>query len=287
MTQAEQIAEAVSRSLTAREAYTDLQVQKMFKALQEADTRIKAEQIRIKEKSIISKGLEVRRSQLKGIQTEIDAISRDLKKDLSVISRNGLQGGFQQGMKTSIREFGNIGLPFYSDLSAAEQAKLAGQVMSLVDRKALDFLVNYELQLLGNVTRELAEGIKQQISIGLITGEGISKIGEKIGGIITDPEDFRVAGKTIFKTAQDRIDTITRTETLRAYGQGRHKFYDTVGVQTVTWLSVGDKRMCPQCRELDGQDFPLEKVPRIPLHPKCRCTTYAARARVCRAGEPI
>ena len=287
MTQAEQIAEAVFKSLNSREAYTDLQVQKMFSALQEADTRIKAELIRIKEKSIISKGLEVRRSQLRGIRKEIDVISRDLKKELSVISRSGLQGGFQHGMKTSIREFGDIGLPFYSDLSATEQAKMAGQVMSLIDRKALDFLVNYKLQLLGNVSLELAEGIKQQISIGLITGESISKISEKIGGTITDQEDFRFAGKTVFKTTQNRVETITRTETLRAYGQGRHKFYETVGVQTVTWLSVGDKRMCPSCRELDGKDFPLEKVPLIPLHPKCRCTTYAAKAKVCRSGKPI
>ncbi len=287
MTQAERIAEAVSRSLASREDYTNLQALKMFSALQETDTRIKAELIRIKEKSIISKGLEVRRSQLQGIQKDIDIITRDLKKELSVISRSGMQGGFQQGMKTTIREFGDIGLPFYSDLSATDQARLAGQVMSLIDRNALDFLVNYELQLLGNVTRELAEGIKQQIAIGLITGESISKIGEKIGGIITDPEDFRTAGKTVFKTAQARVETITRTETLRAYGQGRHKFYETVGVQTVTWVSVGDKRMCPQCRELDGHDFALEKVPKIPVHPLCRCSTYAARARVCRAGEPI
>jgi len=287
MTQADKIAEAVSRSLSVREAYTDLQVQNMLMALQEADTRIKAELIRIKEKSIISKGLEVRRSQLGGIQKEIESISKDLKKELSLISRSGLQGGFQQGMQTSIRELGDIGLPFYTDLSPAEQTKLAGQVMSLVDRHALDFLVNYELQLLGNVTRELGEGIKQQISVGLIQGESIAKISEKIGGIITNAEDFRVAGKTVFKTAQDRVETIARTETLRAYGQGRHKFYETVGVQTVTWLSVGDKRMCAECRELDGRDFPLEKLPKLPLHAQCRCSTYAARARVCRAGRPI
>jgi len=287
MTQVERIAEAVSRSLAVREAYTDLQVQKMLKALQSADTQIKAELIRIKEKSIISKGLEVRWSQLGGIQKEIDNITRDLKKELSLISHSGMQGGFQQGMQTSIHELGDIGLPFYTDLSPGEQAKLAEQVMSLVDRHALGFLVNYELQLLGNVTRELGEGIKQQIAIGLIQGESIAKISEKIGGIITNAEDFRMAGKTVFKTAQNRVETITRTEILRAYGQGRHKFYETVGAQTVTWLAVGDKRMCPECWELDGRDFPLDKVPKIPLHPSCRCSTYAARARVCRAGKPI
>ena len=287
MAQAEQIAEAVSRSLASREAYTNLQVQNMFNALKESDIRVKVELMRIKERAIISKGLEVRRSQLKGIQREIDVITKDLKKELSVVSRRGLNGGFQQGIQRSIHEFGDIDMPYYSGLSHGARLKLAGQVMSLVDRNALDFLVNFELQLLGNVTRELAEGIKQQISVGLITGESISKISEKIGGIIPDPEDFRQAGKTVFKTAQHRVETIARTETLRAYGQGRHKFYETIGVQTVTWLSVGDKRMCPQCRELDGRDFPLAKVPQIPLHSNCRCSTYAARATICRAGKPI
>ena len=273
--QAEQIREAVLRSLASREAYTDLQVQNMLGALQAADIRVKAELLRINENTIISKGLEVRRSQLNGIQKEIDVIGKDLKKELSIISRNGMQGGFQQGLQSGVQEFGNIGLPFYSDLSVAEQVKLAGQVMSVIDRSALDFLVNYELQLLGNVTRELAEGIKNQITIGLIQGESVAKISRNIGGIITDPDEFRRAGKTVFKTAQLRTETIARTETLRAYGQGRHKFYETVGVQTVTWVSVGDKRMCPVCSELDGKRFKVGEAPGPPKHAQCRCSIYA------------
>ncbi len=139
-------------------------------------------------------------------------------------------------------------MPFYSDLSHAERLKLAGDAFSLVDRKALDFLVNYELQLLGNVTRELADGIKNQITIGLIQGESVAKISQNIGGIITDPDEFRRAGKTVFRTAQTRTETIARTEILRAYNQGRNKFYEQVGITYVIWMSVGDKRMCPICR---------------------------------------
>ena len=274
MAQAEQIAEAVSRSLASREAYTSLQVQNMFNALKEADTRVKAELMRIKERSIITKGLEVRRVQLKGIQREIDSITRDLRKEMSLISRQSMTGAYRKSFDDVVNEWVDMSVPSYSDLSHAERLKLAADAFSLVDRKALDFLVNYELQLLGNVTRELAEGIKNHIIIGLIQGEGIAKISRNVGGIITDPEVFRRAGKTVFRTAQHRTETIVRTETLRAYNQGRNKFYEQVGVKWVIWMSVCDKRMCPVCRELDGKKFKVGKAPGPPRHPQCRCTIF-------------
>ena len=130
------------------------------------------------------------------------------------------------------------------------------------------------MQLLGNVSNQLAGEIKNRITIGLIQGDSIARISQNIGGIIADPEAFRRAGKTVFKTAQLRTETIVRTETLRAYNQGRHKFYGQVGVKYVIWLAVGDKRMCPDCRELDGNRYRLDKTPSIPKHPQCRCALF-------------
>jgi len=273
--QKERIRQAVMRSVRSRDLYTEAQVKSMFGALRSAETNVKAELLRIKERSIISKGLEVRRSQLKGIQREIDSITRDLRKEMSLVSRQSMNGAYRKSFDDVVNEWADMGVPTYAGLSQAERLKMAADAFSLVDRKALDFLVNFELQLLGNVTRELAEGIKQQISVGLITGESIAKISEKIGGIIPDPEDFRRARKTVFKTAQLRTDTIVRTEILRAYNQGRHKFYEEVGVTHVIWMSVGDKRMCPACQELDGNRYRLDKAPSVPRHPSCRCCTFA------------
>ena len=163
-----------------------------------------------------------------------------MKKEMSLLSRESMNSAFRKSFDDVVSEWVDMGVPSYSGLSHAERVKLAGQVMGLVNRNALDFLVNYELQLLGNVTRELAEGIKNHITIGFIQSESIAKISKNIGGIITDPEDFRRAGKTVFKTAQHRCETIVRTETLRAYNKGRHKFYETVGVKSVleTLLSI-------------------------------------------------
>ena len=287
MNQAEQIQQAVLRSLHSRDLYTERQVNAMMKTLQKADTYVKAELVRIGDSKVLKKGLEVRKEQLKGIQNQIDGIVRDLKNEQTLMMKTAVRESFQNGITGSIGEFSELRFPHYENLSHEDRVKLAGQVMSLTDRSALDFLVNYDLQLLGNVTRELADGIKQQIAVGIVTGDSIAKIGEKIGGVITDPEEFRRAGKTVFRTAQNRVEVITRTETLRAYGQGRNKFYNQVGVRRVVWVTAGDERTCPECGPLDGKEFPIDQAPPIPKHPMCRCLVYAARARVCRAGVPL
>ena len=287
MNQAEQIQQAVLRSLHSRDLYTERQVNSMLKVLHTAEMRVKAQLVEIGDKQLLKKGLEVRREQLRGIQKGIDEIISGLKNDQTLIMKTAVRESFQNGITGSIGEFSELKFPHYENLSHEDRIKLAGQVMSLTDRSALDFLVNYDLQLLGNVTRELADNIKQQISVGIVNGDSIAKIGEKIGGVITDPNDFRLAGKTVFKTAQTRVEVITRTETLRAYGQGRNKFYNQIGVRRIVWVTAGDERTCPQCGPLDGKEFLIGEAPATPLHPLCRCCLIAARARVCRSGQPV
>jgi len=287
LNQAEQIQQAVLRSLHSRDLYTERQVNSMLKSLHTAEMHVKEQLAEIGDKQLLKKGLEIRREQLRGIQKGIDEIISDLKSNQTLIMKTAVKDSFQNGITGSIGEFSELKFPHYENLSHKDRIKLAGQVMSLTDRSALDFLVNYNLQLLGNVTRELADNIKQQISVGIVSGDSIAKISDKIGGVITDPNDFRLAGKTVFKTAQRRVEVITRTETLRAYAQGRNKFYNQIGVKRVVWVTAGDERTCPQCGPLDGKEFLIDQAPPLPRHPNCRCLVTAARARVCRAGVPV
>jgi SPP1 gp7 family putative phage head morphogenesis protein len=96
-----------------------------------------------------------------------------------------------------------------------------------------------------------------------------------IGRVVKDPDAFRRAGKTVFKTAQRRATLIARTETLRAHNEGRKVFYRQVGVTRVRWLTAHDERTCPICRPLDGKVFGIEEVQSPPSHASCRCTTIA------------
>jgi len=287
LNQVEQIQQAVLQSIHSRDLYTERQVNSMLKSLRTAEIHVKVQLVEIGEKKLLKKGLEIRQGQLRSIQKGIDEIIKDLKRDQTLIMKTAVRDSFQNGIVGSIGEFSELKFPHYENLSHKDQIKLAGQVLSLINRSALDFLVNYNLQLLGNVTRELADNIKQQISVGIVTGDSIAKIGEKIGGVITDPKEFRLAGKTVFKTAQRRVEVITRTEALRAFGQGRSKFYDGIGVKRVVWVTTGDERTCPECGPLNGKEFLIEERPPIPRHPACRCSFFAARARVCRSGQPV
>ena len=287
LNQAEQIQEAVLRSIHSRDLYTERQLNSMLKSLRTAEMHVKSQLVEIGEKKLLKKGLEIRQEQLNGIQKGIDEIIKDMKRDQTAIMKTAIRDSFRNGITGSIGEFGELRFPHYKNQSHEDRIKLAEQVMILIDRSTLDFLVNYNLQLLENVTRELVDNIKQLISVGIVTGDSIVKIGEKIGAVITDPNDFRLAGKTVFKTAQTRVEVITRTETLRAYGQGRNKFYNTIGVKRVVWVTAGDERTCPRCGPLDGKEFLIDQAPLIPRHPLCRCLIYAARARVCRSRKPV
>ena len=287
MTQAEQIQRAVLRSLHSRDLYIERQVNSMLKVLRTAEMHVKAKLVDIGDTQLLKNGLEIRQEQLRGIQKGIDEIIRDMKRDQTVIMKTTIKDSFLNGITSSIGEFSELKFPHYENLSHIDRVKLAGQVMSLIDQSALDFLVKFNLQLLGNVTRELADHIKQQISVGIVTGDSIAKIGEKIGGVITDPDEFRLAGKTVFKTAQTRVEVITRTETLRAYGHGRNKFYNQIGARRIVWATSGDERTCPECGPLGGKEFFINKAPPLPRHVMCRCLVYAARARVCRSGQPV
>ena len=42
------------------------------------------------------------------------------------------------------------------------------------------------------------------------------------------------------------------------------------GVERVRWNAYGDDRVCAGCESLDGNVYPIERVP-DKLHPRCRC----------------
>lgn len=71
---------------------------------------------------------------------------------------------------------------------------------------------------------------------------------------------------TVVHTAVQHIATVARTETFAANA-------DIVG--GLRWVATLDNRTCVRCGALDLVEFPLDKGPRPPLHPRCRCTVTA------------
>lgn len=61
-----------------------------------------------------------------------------------------------------------------------------------------------------------------------------------------------------------------------AAAAGAAALYQLAGATEVTWITVGDGRVCSTCDDNEANSpYTVDQVPEIPAHPRCRCTTSA------------
>ena len=279
--QAERISQSVAASFAARDLYTEKQVAAMVESLREAEKRIKADLLRYADLGALTPGQKINQIRLTALTDRLDGTIKALKAEHTLAIKTAAKESHIEGMAQGALELKVHGLPGYDALTGDTAARMAKDAFSLMDRSALDFLVRFNVQLAGQVSTDLLTGIKNSLAVGIAQGLSIPNIAKNIGSVILDKDGFKQAGKTVFATAQQRLELIARTEILRAHNQGRIKFYDTVGVREVRWMVADDERLCPICAELDGKVFKVDKAPPIPRHPNCRCTIVAVPLRVC------
>jgi len=265
------IREAVKRAAQKRDHYAEAHVADLTKALKAASDDVAKQIRRFEEQAALKPWQEMRLAILKDLEKEIDGVALELRTNWKVGLRAHAEESMKLGIDDGIGQLEAMQTPNFKDLSEIERKTIITRTFSTIDRAAVDFLANYELQLLGDVSTQLAAGIKRTITQGVLEGKSIPEVARDIGRVVEDPETFRQAGKTVFKTAQQRATLIARTETLRAHNEGRKAFYREVGVKKVKWLTSHDERTCPECGALDGKVFGIDDAPGPPRHPSCRC----------------
>jgi len=273
--QARRIREAVDEAVKRRDRYAEVRVKELNAALSKAADDVAAQVRRFEDKLTLKPWQQMRLAVLKGLQAEIDSVAAELHDSWNVGIRANVEGSMRLGIEDGIGQLEAMQAPDFKDLTDVSRNALVKRTFATIDRAAVDFLANYQLQLLGDVTTELASGIHKTITAGVLSGKSIPEVAREIGRVVEDKEAFRKAGKTVFKTAQRRATLIARTETLRAHNEGRKVFYHQVGVTKVQWLTSRDERTCPICRPLDGKVFGIEEVEGPPRHCNCRCTCIA------------
>ena len=276
LSQAERIRRAAEKSVRARNLYADQTASALTQSLKSSQEEVAKAILRYKSLGSLPDNKLAALKGLDRLNGELADILSAVKKDHTLAFRKNTKAAFRQGVYDGIGEFATAQMPFYRDLTPDGIDKLTTRVFTLVDTDALDFMVNYNLILAGDVYRELADGIKRTIMSGIATGKGADDIVRDLGHVIVDKDSFRQAGTRVFSKAQYRMEMIARTEVLRAHNQGRLKFHQRVGVQKLEWIAMEDERMCPVCGDLDGKVFPTDKFPQQPAHPHCRCTSVLA-----------
>jgi SPP1 gp7 family putative phage head morphogenesis protein len=117
-----------------------------------------------------------------------------------------------------------------------------------------DIFKTYMDQWWNQLERTTREGLRSAIEQAALDGSGTP-------GVIA-------AIEPLFGAARARL--IGVTETTRLFGRGAQATFRASGLRTWVWQTDEDDRVCPECDELDGQEFPMEEE-FDPAHPDCRC----------------
>jgi len=137
---------------------------------------------------------------------------------------------------------------------------LAGDVAAadpLRSEHALRWLKPRRAMFYDQIVRGSGEGIKETLLTGLERGWGVPRMTAELGKQLPETEA--------------RLETIVRTEVMRASSEGSLRGYKENGVQEVELLA--NPGACPECEDLDGTRYTVDEASGVrPIHPQCRCT---------------
>lgn len=142
----------------------------------------------------------------------------------------------------------------------------------------------------------VGQDIRAQLARGMIKGETNAQIVKrligpgariKLGKIDILPDASGPISERMFRRYENWARTIVRTEVINAYNdvandsiEEAHKIDHAIMRR---WDATLDARVCPFCRELDGQVVKIgeafrDGIEAPPAHPNCRCAVLAWRA---------
>ena len=137
-----------------------------------------------------------------------------------------------------------------------------------MNNKAVDFLQDYTFNNIKDMTNEIANDLKSELSRGIINGEGIAKLKKRV--------------TKVFDVGNNRAEMIARTETNRAENNGKLLAMKGSGMDMKKkWVTHEDDRTSPICMRLDGQVVDLDadfkdssgwEGQSPPSHVNCRST---------------
>ena len=158
---------------------------------------------------------------------------------------------------------------YYRSIFDIQQRTGLGFSFAAIDPKAIDKVINskwsganYSDRIWHN-TRALAQDLKQELLINMVTGRTDSEVADIIAN----------------KYAQGASNArrLVRTESCNLANQMEMQSYEECGIETYIYVATLDLKTSTVCRGLDGKRFKVsEQQPGLncpPMHPWCRSTT--------------
>lgn len=158
----------------------------------------------------------------------------------------------------------DIAQSFVPQAIGAQDESFAAATFARLPKSAITQFVGYlgDGSPLRDLTQSFGTLASKQLNATLLAGIGAG----------LNP---RVVARQMLQTAGDigkaRAETIARTEMMRTFRESaRRTMQKNSGVvKGWRWWSALDKRTCPVCYAMHGQEFPLSES--MATHPNCRC----------------
>lgn len=183
-----------------------------------------------------------------------------------------------------------------SDMRNAETAAMSQQLTETVSTigQMTNVIGAAEVAVLTKLTKRQIKALTDPFKVALDTP--IAAAGEMLGGFVEGLEDavsskmertirMGMANKwTLQETVRamrDNFDVIKRrdveavvqTACHHAFESARMAVYKANKIDQVQCVITLDTRTCRSCFALGGMIVDIDKAPRYPLHPRCRCVT--------------
>ena len=158
---------------------------------------------------------------------------------------------------------------YYRSVFDIQQRTGLGFSFSTIDPAVIDKVINskwsganYSTRIWNN-TQALAQDLKEELLVNLVTGR-------------TDREAAEIIGNK-FQQGASNSRRLVRTESCNLANQMEMQSYEECGIEKYRFVATLDLKTSTVCRKLDGKVFPVsEQQPGKncpPMHPWCRSTT--------------
>jgi len=181
----------------------------------------------------------------------VQSLARDLKKwladkmaEIGVMAKAGAYSTLLSSLDQILRpEFSmasnSLAVEIRSAfMSGSEKAETEFDRNFVPDQEALNFLQNYNFNLIKNISNDLKENIRATIERGVLDGSGPATIARNL--------------KPLLDGAENRAEAIARTELNRAQSQGELLATKQFNPGSTKYLDiVEDSRTSPICKALN------------------------------------
>ncbi|MCK5020487.1 MAG: hypothetical protein KAS32_25945 [Candidatus Peribacteraceae bacterium] len=238
----------------------------------------------------------------------LDALLTEIKKEMNAL-RPRIRGAVRQtqrksideGMKSAMRgaiasgvsdNSSKIGTSFVDKEGNIQRhnpkkSSYSASAWAGINADAMEAMMRFEFggttfsRRVWDATYTSEKAIRDRVNLAVLTGESAEKVSRDIRKYLGVSDTIRGKelanfhpGAGVYKSAYKNSLRVASTELNRAFNEGMVRYaMKKKFIKGFIWRT-GSGNPCPDCLDVEGNYYPKNEAPMLPLHPWCYCWLY-------------